>query len=282
MKNSLEPNSSGLRERAGRWVESKSISYFIMFVIIANAITLGMQTSKQLTMQYGEILDLIDNIALVIFCIELSIKLFAYGWRFFLNAWNIFDFLVVSISLVPSSGNLSILRILRILRVLRLISMLPQLRIVVEALLKAIPGIISIAGLLSIVYYVFAVIATSMFGEKFPEWFGSLGASLYTLFQIMTLESWSMGISRPVMETYPNAWAFFVPFILVSTFTMLNLFIAVIVNSIQSVQESIAAEKGESTSDVVTELHELRQELKALKLFLENQHSKENIKHSDP
>ena len=116
--------------------------------------------------------------------------------------------------------------------------MVPSMRRVVGALLAAIPGLGSIALVLLIIYYVFAVIATNLFSAAYPEWFGTLGRSLYTLFQIMTLESWSMGISRPVMEEFPYAWAFFIPFILVATFTMLNLFIAIIVNAMQNYSES--------------------------------------------
>ena len=254
---------SGLRKMAQSWIESTNVTYFIMGVIVINAITLGMQTSTQLVADYGVFLHLLDQVALGIFCLELSIKMFVYGRRFFLNPWNVFDFIIVSISLIPASGTLSILRVLRILRILRLISMLPQLRLVVESLLKAVPGIASIAGLLAILYYMFAVIATSMFGQEFPDWFGSIGASLYTLFQIMTLESWSMGIARPIMEQFPHAWLFFVPFILISTFTMLNLFIAVIVNSIQNIQESMAEEKGELKP--AAELHLLHEEIRELK-----------------
>jgi voltage-gated sodium channel len=135
-----------------------------------------------------------------------------------------------------------VLRALRILRVLRLFSMVPSMRKVVGGLLAAVPGISSIALIITILFYVAAVIATNLFAAGYPEWFGSVGRSMYTLFQVMTLESWSMGIVRPVMEQYPYAWAFFIPFILVATFTMLNLFIGVIVSAIQG-QEAVLQEK---------------------------------------
>jgi voltage-gated sodium channel len=151
--------------------------------------------------------------------------------------------------------------------------MVPRLRFVVEALLKALPGIASIAVLMLILFYVFAVMATGLFGADFPEWFGSVGASMYTLFQVMTLESWSMGIVRPVMAEHPYAWAFFVPFILVATFTMLNLFIGIIVDTMQTLHEDQIARDREmiertldrDTAQIETEVRELREEIRALR-----------------
>jgi voltage-gated sodium channel len=173
---------------------------------------------------------------------------------------------------VPASGPLAVLRTLRVLRVLRLVSTVPRLRMVIEALLHAIPGIGAIAGLLLLIFYVGAVMATSLFAADFPDWFGHIGRSMFTLFQIMTLESWSMGIARPVMTEYPYAWAFFVPFILIATFTMLNLFIAVIVNTMQEMQaqqlaqgqDEIEATVHDDTARLLEELAALRAEVRAL------------------
>lgn len=225
------------RQRLREWVESTPIQRAIVVVIVINAVVLGLETSSGVMASFGSTLIAIDRVCLAIFVVELLIKMYAFGWRFFTSAWNIFDFLVVGIALVPASGPLAVLRALRVLRVLRLVSTMPRLRFVVEALITAVPGIMSIGALLLLVFYVAAVMATSLFGPTFPQWFGSVGDSLYSLFQIMTLESWSMGIVRPVMEVHPWAWAFFVPFILISAFTVLNLFIAVIVDSMQSVKE---------------------------------------------
>jgi voltage-gated sodium channel len=127
--------------------------------------------------------------------------------------------------------------------VLRLISVLPSLRRVVDAFARALPGMGSVVLLIGLIFYVGAVMATKLFGAAHPEWFGSIGASLYTLFQVMTLESWSMGIVRPVMETHPLAWAFFVPFILVTTFAVLNLLVGLVVNAMQEAAEADRAEK---------------------------------------
>ncbi len=251
--NDISSTGSGLRARVGAWVESPSVQRFIVALIVLNAITLGMETSPALRASIGHWLHAFDLLALAIFVVELLLKLFAFRARFFRNAWNVFDLVVVGIALVPASGPFAVLRALRVLRVLRLVSMMPRLRFVVEALLAAVPGIASIAGLMGLIYYVFAVVATGLFGPDFPDWFGSLGKSLYSLFQIMTLESWSMGIVRPVMEVHPWAWAFFVPFILIATFTMLNLFIAIIVNTMQSLHEEEKVETLEAMRSLTAE-----------------------------
>ena len=255
-----------LRNRAARWVEAAAVQNFIIVLIMINAVTLGLETSKDVTLAFGPWLVIFDRIILSVFVIEIATKLFAYGLRFFRDPWNVFDFIIVGIALVPASGPLTVLRVLRILRVLRLLSMVPRLRFVVESLLHAVPGILSIALLMVILFYVFAVMATGLYGASYPEWFGTLGASMYTLFQIMTLESWSMGIVRPVMETYPYAWFFFVPFILFATFTILNLFIAIIVNTMQSMHESQhKQEEAAITGAVIREGDEIENEIKALR-----------------
>ncbi len=219
-----------------RVVESRAFNITITTVIIINAITLGLETWPPAMAAAGSLLLTIDSLALWVFTAEIGLKLWLYRARFFREGWNVFDFTIVAIAWLPSAGPLSVLRALRIMRVLRLVSVVPQMRTVVGALFKALPGMGSIVAVLVLVFYVAAVMATKLFGAAFPDWFGSIGASMFTLFQIMTLESWSMGIVRPVMAEFPGAWAFFVPFIVVTTFTVLNLFIALIVNSMQSLQ----------------------------------------------
>ena len=182
---------------------------------------------------FGGLIQALDKICLVIFVVELALKLIAYRFRFFTNWWNIFDTLVVSVSLIPSGASFTVLRALRIFRVLRVISTAPRLRRVVEGFITALPGMASVFLLMAIIFYIGSVISTKLFGASFPEWFGTLGQSAYSLFQIMTLESWSMGIVRPVMEVYPHAWVFFVPFIVVTTFAVVNLLVGLIVNSMQ-------------------------------------------------
>jgi voltage-gated sodium channel len=236
-------NLGGSRAWAYNLVESATFRNTILGVIIFNAITLGMSTSGYLMQHIGGILSILDNIVLVIFVAELLLKFYAYRMAFFRSAWNIFDLLVVSLGLFPSQEGLSALRGLRVIRAMRLLSVVPQMRAVVQALLDALPGMGAVIVMISIVFYVFAVMATLMYGASFPEWFGTLGRSLYSLFQIMTLESWSMGIVRPVMVEYPSAWAFFVPFIVITAFSVLNLFIGLLVNTMQgAVEEDTEAE----------------------------------------
>lgn len=268
---------SGLRARLGAWIESPRIQGLIIALILFNAVTLGLETSARAMAAWGDWLVLADRAVLAVFVAELLVKLFAFGPRFFRNPWNVFDLVVVGIALVPAAGPLSVLRALRVLRVLRLISLMPRLRFVVGALLAAVPGIGAIGGLLLLVFYVFAVIATKLFGPGFPEWFGTLGASLYTLFQVMTLESWSMGIVRPVMEQHPWAWAFFVPFILVATFTILNLFIAIIVDTMQKLhaeekeetEQALRAITQEEAEGLAAQIGHLRREVGELRRILD-------------
>ena len=238
MDSSPQTTVTTLRDKARDFVERDSVKNTILAVIIFNAVTLGLSTSDTVTAQIGDLLRTIDNIVLGIFVAELALKLFAYGWRFFSSAWNIFDLVVVGLGLLPDKDGLSALRGLRVIRAMRLLSVVPQMRAVVQALLDALPGMGAVIIMLSIVYYVFAVMATLMYGPTFEEWFGTLGRSLYSLFQIMTLESWSMGIVRPVMAAHPYAWAFFVPFIIITAFSVLNLFIGLLVNTMQAAVEA--------------------------------------------
>jgi voltage-gated sodium channel len=226
-------SASPFRLRLAGVVDSQAVQMFITAVIILNAAILGLQTDRELFARFGSVLVALDHLCLTIFVIELFLKLLAYRGLFWKSGWNWFDFIVVAIALVPGIGPWAVLRSLRVLRVLRLFTMVPQLRRVVAAALHAIPGLASVLVVMAVFFYTAAVLATTLFGGTHPAWFGSLGASLYTLFQVMTLESWSMGIVRPVMESHPMAWLFFVPFIIVATFTILNLFIGIIVSTMQ-------------------------------------------------
>jgi voltage-gated sodium channel len=226
-------------------VESNVFERFIIIVIVCNAITLGLETFRDFNSEVLSLLAFIDRLFLGIFIGELLLKLIVYRGAFFKDTWRIFDFIIVGIACFPSSGPFSVLRSLRVLRTLRMISVVPSLKKVVNGLLTAIPGLGAVLVIITIIFYVGAVMATKLFGEAFPEWFGSIGKSSYSLFQVMTLESWSMGIVRPVMEQFPYAWLYFLPFIFVTTFTMLNLFIAVIVNAMQAETDASAEQRAE-------------------------------------
>ncbi|GGK48349.1 ion transporter [Salinarimonas ramus] len=233
-------------ERLRSFVESRRVERVIMMLIIVNAVTLGLETVPAAMARFGPLLLAVDKAILAVFTLEIAARLAVHRLRFFTNAWNVFDFVVVAIALVPATGAFSVLRALRVLRLLRLVTIVPSLKRVVGAMVGALPGMGSVIVLLTLVFYVFSVMATKLFGASFPDWFGSIPASGYTLFQVMTLESWSMGIVRPVMEVYPYAWAFFVPFIVVTTFTVLNLFIGIVVSAMQAVHEEEAKREREA------------------------------------
>lgn len=266
MSHSPSVAKQGIQPRIQSFIEHSRFNQFILSLILLNAVLLGMETSANLMAQYGETLLLLDKVFLTIFVIEIVLRIFVYRLNFFKDPWSLFDFAVVAIALIPASGPLAVLRSLRVLRVLRVLSMVPSMRRVVSALLGSLPGLSSIALVLVLIYYVFAVMATKIFGAAFPEWFGSIGASFYTLFQVMTLESWSMGVARPVMEQFPHAWLFFVPFILVATFTMLNLFIAIIVNTMQTFsEEEHALQRQQDKLQEVAEQKLMHEELRTIR-----------------
>lgn len=226
------------RERLRGLVDGARFQRFIVGVIVVNAITLGLETSERVVGPFGGLLHAVDRIALTIFVVELTLRLAARGWRLFRDPWSVFDFAVVGIALVPASGAFSVLRALRILRVLRLVSVVPSMRGVVAALLTAVPGMASIAALLGLLIYVAAVMATGLFGDGVPDRFGDLGTSLFTLFQVMTTDDWA-AIAGETMAVRSWAWIFFVVYLLVSTFAVLNLFIAVVV---RAMEEQVATE----------------------------------------
>ena len=258
-----------MRDTVLALISSRRWEVGIISIIVFNAITLGLETSPSVMAAIGPQLHLIDQVILAIFVVELILRLYAHRLSFFRDPWSLFDFAIVAIALVPASGPFSVLRALRILRVLRLISVVPSLRRVIGGLLSALPGMGSIIVLMSLVYYVFAVMATKLYGAAFPEWFGDLGRTTYTLFQVMTLESWSMGIVRPVMEVYPYAWAFFVPFLMCTAFTVLNLFVGIIVSAMQDEHEQEAQDERRAlqseTTLVLEELRALRAEVAELR-----------------
>lgn len=258
-----------MREKVRTLVTSRKWEMAIVALIVLNGITLGLETSKAAMAAVGDVLLFIDQMILVVFVVEIALRIYAHGLKFFRDPWSLFDFTIVAIALMPASGPFTVLRALRILRALRLISVIPSLRRVIGGLIAALPGMGSIVVLMTLVFYVFGVMATKLYGEAFPEWFGTLGHSLYTLFQVMTLESWSMGIVRPVMDVYPMAWLFFVPFILCTAFTVLNLFIGIIVSAMQEEHEQEADADRRAihseTEHILTEVRALRQEVVALR-----------------
>jgi len=267
---------SGLRGKLTLLVDSQRFNNAIIGVIVLNSIVIGLQTSDRVVASVGSFLEVLDTTFLAIFVVELAMRFVAYGLSFFRRPWSVFDFIVVGVALTPGAEAFSVVRALRILRALRLISQVPTMRVVVEALLRSLPGLGSTAILLLLIFYVGGVMSTVLFKSAFPEFFGDLAGSIYSLFQIMTLESWSMGIVRPVMEAYPYSWLFFIPFVIITSMLVLNLVVAIVVDSMQSAKEMMAAE-GEAEriaagqpadatlESLQTEIRALRDEVRALK-----------------
>ena len=258
----------GTIERARHFLERPATERVLAGLIMLNALVLGLETSKSLMDHYGWILEPLDHLLLGIFVVEVTVRLIVTGRGFFRDPWNVFDFIVITLSLMPQTGPLSVLRALRILRVLRLVSAVPTLRRVVGGLIQSMPGIGAIAFLLALVYYCFAVMATNLFGDDVPEAFGTMGRSAYSLFTVMTLEGWNE-LANKVMEKHPYAWLFFIPYILITTFAVLNLFIAIVVDSMSSVEHEEQEQTRELVSvdhdAVLAELRAIRAELAALR-----------------
>jgi len=238
---SNERPSSGLERRLAplkALIESRTWEQVVTALIVINAITLGLETSATMMSRFGPVLLVIDQLILVAFVVEIIARMAVYRLAFWRDPWSIFDFSIVAIALVPATGSFSVLRALRVLRVLRLISSVKSIRRVVTGLLNAIPSMGAVIGLLALVFYVSSVMATKLYGADFPQLFGTIGTSAFSLFQVMTLEGWAAEIVRPVMETYPWAWLFFIGFILITSFAVLNLFIGIIVDSMQREHEA--------------------------------------------
>ncbi|MBR3023876.1 MAG: ion transporter [Oscillospiraceae bacterium] len=273
------------------FIESHFFQNFILIIIVINCIIMGAQTSSYMNIHYGNILTLCDKICLGIFVGELLLKLIVYKNRFFKSGWNLFDTLIVLISILSDFSYLSTMRVFRVFRVfrslkamkslkslrgLRLISGIEKLQVIVVALINSIPSILWTGGLLMLIYYIFAIMGVSLFGTAFPEWFGSLGKAMYTLFQVMTLESWSMGISRPVMKVYPLAWIYFVPFVLTSSFIVMNVVVGIVVNSISEVAQINRVEKIEKDDidyNIEMEVQVIKEHLANLEALMKKKHN---------
>lgn len=225
----------------------------IMSLIVVNAVILGLETSKTMMASYGWLLEILDHIILAVFVVEIAARVIVHRLAFFRDPWSVFDFVVIGIALVPATETFSVLRSLRVLRVLRLITGVPTLRRVVAGLLAALPGMGSIVFLIGLIYYVFAIMATKLFGGDNPNLFGTLGDSLFTLFTVMTLEGWTNDVARPVMQNHPYAWVFFVVYIVITTFMVLNLFIGVVVNAMQEEASKADAEEREVEREMIQE-----------------------------
>ena len=258
-------------------VDSKAFQGIILFVILFNCVLMGIETIKGLSENTLFVLAVINEVCLWIFIAEIILKFLAYGPSYFKDPWNWFDMFIVGISLFSGLSFMSAFRAMRVLRVLKslkalkgtkLIGSVRHLQVIIVAIVKSIPSIMWTGILLILIYYIFALIGVNLFGGAFPDWFGDIGKAMYTLFQVMTLESWSMGISRPVMEVYSFAWAYFVPFVLLSSFIVMNVVVGIVVNAISEVTADNAKEEAKenpvSNNELVGEIRSLKEQLDRL------------------
>lgn len=238
-------------------IDSALFQRAIIGVILLNAAILGLMTAD---LDPGTLraLEIVDDICLAIFCIEIAMKLLVLRLGFFRDGWNVFDLIVVGIAFAPSTGGLSVLRAMRVLRLMRLASAIPSMRRVINGMFAAIPGGASVAAVLLVMYYVAAIMGTSFFGKTVPAHFGDLGTTFFTLFKMMTLEGWP-DIAADVLEVHPKAWIFFVVFIIFTTFTTLNLLFGIIVDAMEQAKEADARSKmAEQGVEISEESNEMR------------------------
>ena len=250
-------------EKALHWKHTQKI---ITFVIILNAAVLGVLTNRSLTAEEVMLLEAIDKACLVIFTIELIAKLLVYRRNFWSDSWNIFDFVIVLSSIIFISSSISVIRAFRIFRLLKALAEFPELQILVSSMLKAIPSMTWALLLLFIVFYIFAVFGSTMYGDAFPDLFGDIGGSMFTLFQVMTFESWATAVARPIMAMYPYAWLYFLVFILLTAITLLNVMVGIVVEAVgtisAAVKEKQAAEAAENAPPEERRADEIEAEIR--------------------
>lgn len=246
-----------------RFVESGPFQAVVLALIIINALVLGAETFPAFKDGAGHWLKIVDRIIVYAFVAEIGTRIIAWRGAYFKNGWNLFDILIVAVSIAAATSGLAALRAFRVLRVLRVITVIPRMRVVVSALLDSIPGIASVGVVLALIVYVFAVIAANLYGPQHPDLFGNVFQAMYTLFQVMTLEGWP-DIASDVAETHARSWIFFLTFVLIATFTMLNLFVAIVVRVVDEDSESAEAQILLNQRKIMGDVSALRAEIEAL------------------
>ena len=229
-----------MRDLTDRITRSIPFEAFIIGLIVINGVMVGLETFPRIVVPYGPWLDWGQDVILAFFIVEAALKMFALAPRadrYFRNSWNVFDFLVIVASLIPATGGFAVVaRLARLMRVLRLISAVPELRLIVATLVRSIPSMLNIVALMSLMVYIYAIIGYQLFHQHDPAHWGNLGVSLLTLFQVVTLEDW-VSIMDTAMEVNPLAWLYFVSFVILGTFVVINLFIAVVINNLDEAKQ---------------------------------------------
>jgi len=256
-----------IKDRVNQIVSSPWFERMIIAFILINGAILGMETSPSLVAQYGDLLHMGNHVILGIFILEAFLKMLAVAPhvdRYFRDGWNVFDFSVIVFSLIPATGEFAMIaRLARLLRVLRLISTIPELRLIVSTLVRSIPSMMHVMTLMSVIFYIYAITGYQLFHEHDPTHWRSLGIALLTLFRVVTLEDWT-DIMYTAMEWHYLSWLYFVSFVVLGTFIVINLFIAVVINNLDEVKsERLAELQGPVTQKEI--LNDLRDTQKALK-----------------
>jgi len=254
-------------------VEHRTFEYFIIAIILISAVLIGLETSEDIMASYGHIIHWGNRIVLAIFIMEAGLKIFAVAPKlrlYFGNGWNLFDFTIVVLALLPSTGEMAMLaRLARLLRVLRLISVIPELRLIVATLMRSIPSMGNIMLLMSVIFYIYAVAGQQLFHEHDPEHWRNIGIALLTLFRIVTLEDWTDVMYR-AMQISPYMWIYFVSFVMMGTFVIINLFIAVVINNLDEAKAERLAElqKTPTKKEIMCELDKTLLAMQKLRIQL--------------
>jgi voltage-gated sodium channel len=258
---------------ARRVVEAPWFEPFMIGLIVVNAVLIGLETSRDFVERYDGWLSTGNDVILAVFVVEALLKIIAVAPRFrlyFGNGWNLFDFSIIVLSLIPATGEFALVaRLIRILRVLRLVSAVPQLRLIVATLVRSIPSMGHVILLMSVIFYIYAVTGYHLFREQDAAHWGTLGAALLTLFQMVTLEGW-VEVMEAALEAHWWAWVYFVSFVMIGTFVVLNLFIAVVINNLEQskVEQLEELEKPITHDDVLRELDRTNRALRDLQAAL--------------
>lgn len=265
-------------------VDSVVFESVILAAILVNTIALGFETSLSMMARHGRALHIIDRVCLCVFMVELLLRFAAYNKDFFRSGWNVFDLVVIALSLVPEFPTFTVFRILRAFRIartarairiikafkgaraLRLVSSVKRLRTIFRAIVLSIPGIAWTVTLLLLFFYIYAIIGVELFRDILPDKFGALGEAMFTLFQVMTFESWSEMVARPIMKVYSPAWLYFISFVVITAFTIMNVVVGIVVDSIYTVsREDGKKAEGDGNNDIVAEIAKLEEQLARVK-----------------
>lgn len=241
-------------------------------LILFNAVLIGLETSHEIVRKHGDLLHWLNDAILVVFIVEAVMKITAVApafKRYFYNGWNLFDLAIIVLSLIPATGQFALVaRMIRVLRVLRLISAVPQLRLIAATLVRSIPSMGHVVMLFSILFYIYGVTGFHLFHAADAERWGSLGASLLTLFQMITLDDWA-NIYGKAREAHAWAWLYFVTFIVIGTFVVMNLFVAVVINNLEASKLEHEQQSHATHEDIVAELRRTQEALAALQHRIE-------------